>query len=64
MVKTSPYFFLTFPDVQQQAGDSDCGLYTLAFAYTLCSGIDLAKISYKQVELRPHFFAVLNEENN
>jgi len=51
MVKTSPYFFLTFPDVQQQAGDSDCGLYTLAFAYTLCSGIDLAKISYKQAKL-------------
>ena len=63
MVKTShPYFFLTFPDVQQQAGDSDCGLYTLAFAYTLCSGTDPAKISYKQAEFRPHFMQCLKKK--
>ena len=48
MVKTPhPYFFLTFPAVQQQADDTDCGLYTLTFAYTLCSGADPAK-TYKQ----------------
>ena len=39
------YIFLTFPDVQQQVGSSDCGLYSLAFANTLSSRIDPAKLS-------------------
>ena len=40
------YLFLTFPDVQQQVGSSDCGLYSLAFAYSLSSGKDPAKLEY------------------
>ena len=39
------YIFLTFPDVQQQVGSSDCGLYSLAFANTLSSGKDPAILS-------------------
>ena len=34
LVKTSrKYLSLTFPDVQQQQGGSDCGLYALAFSF-------------------------------
>ena len=40
------HLLIIFPDVQQQAGDSNCGLYTPAFAYSLCNGKDPAKISY------------------
>ena len=43
------YIFLTFPDAHQQFGSSDCGLYSLAFAYTLSSGKDPAKLEYNQV---------------
>ena len=53
------HFFLTFPDV---VGGSDCGLYALAFAYTMCSGTDPAKISYKQDEFRPHFLQCLHKK--
>lgn len=36
------YVFLTFPDVLQQSGSSKCGLYSLAFAETLCQVKDPA----------------------
>ena len=51
--------YLTFLDVQQQVGSSDCGLYSLAFAYTLCNGRDLAKLEYYQVQFREHFLECL-----
>ena len=63
MIKIShPYFYLTFPDVQQQTGDSDYGLYTLAFAYSLCNGKDPAKISYKQAEFRTHLLQCIEKK--
>ena len=52
------YIFLTFPDVQQ-VGSSDCGLYSLAFAYTLSSGKDPAKLEYNQMHFREHFLECL-----
>jgi len=55
------YFFLTFPDVQQQEGGSCCGLFSLAFAYSLCSGADPTKILYKQTEFRSHFLQCLKK---
>ena len=37
----------------------DCGLYALAFSYSLCAGTDPAKLIYIQTELRPHFLCCL-----
>jgi len=63
LVKTSrKYLSLTFPDVQQQQGGSDCGLYALAFSYSLCSGIDPARLSYHQNEFRSHYLRCLENE--
>ena len=45
------YLSLTFPDVQQQQGGSDCGLYALAFSFSLCSGTDRAKLVYHQHDM-------------
>lgn len=60
LVRTSKkHFFLTFPDVQQQDGGCDCGLYALAFSYSLCAGTDPAKLVYNQTEFRSHFFRCL-----
>ena len=55
------YIFLTFPDVQQQVGSSDCGLYSLAFANTLSSGKDPAKLEYNQMQFREHFLECLRK---
>ena len=56
---TRKHLSLTFPDVQQQTGGSDCGLFILAFAYSLCSGEAPETITYKQNELRSHFLQCL-----
>ena len=56
LVKTpNKHITLTFPDVQQQTGGVDCGLFVLAFAYTLCDGGIPEKMTYKQHALRSHF---------
>ena len=34
------YIYLLYPDVEQQKDGSSCGLYALAFAYSLCNGED------------------------
>ena len=63
LVKTTrTYFSLTFPDVQQQDGGFDYGLYALAFGYSLCAGTDLAKLVYIQAEFRSHFLRCLMRE--
>ena len=36
-------------DVQWQSGGSDCGIFALAFATSLCSGQDPTTTSYDQV---------------
>jgi len=56
---TGKYLSLTFPDVLQQTGGSDCGLFVLAFAYSLCSGEEPETITYKQNELRSYFLQCL-----
>jgi len=63
LVKTSrKYLSLTFPDVQQQQGGSDCGLYALAFSFSLCSGTDPAKLSHHQDEFRSHYLHCLKNK--
>ena len=64
LVKTSmKHTTLTFPDVQQQTGGADCGLFVLAFAYTLCEGAIPEKLTYKQHAFRSHFLdCLMNKE--
>ena len=47
-------FELRHVDVQRQVGGSDCGLFAVAFATALCSGIDPFTCSFKQTEMRSH----------
>ena len=51
-----------FPDVQQQQGGSDCGLYALAFSFSLCSGTDPANLSYHLDEFRAHYLTCLKKK--
>ena len=65
MIRTPhSYFFLTFSDVQQQEDGSCCGLFALALAYSLCSGVDPAVILYKQTEFWSHFLQCLKREQS
>ena len=47
--------------VIDKVGSSDCGLYSLAFAYTLSSGKDPAKLEYSQVQFRENFLECLKK---
>lgn len=59
---TKSYFFLTFPDVQQQQGGFDCGLYSLAFSFSLCAGIDPSTVVYNQTNFRSHLIHCLKQK--
>ena len=56
-------FELRHVDVQRQVGGSDCGLFALAFATALCSGLDPFACSYKQMQMRSHllFWELTND---
>ena len=43
-------------------GGSDCGLFSLAFAIDLASGVDPATISYNQSRMRLHLASCLAEK--
>ena len=47
-------FELHFVDVQCQSGGSDCGLFAIATAATLCAGRDPHLASFDQKEMRSH----------
>ena len=40
--------------VQQQKGRSDCGLFSVAFAFDLAQGIEPQYVNYIQSEMRKH----------
>ena len=46
-------------DVVKQSGSTDCGLFALAFATSLCHGEVPVERRYKQGELRTHLRSVL-----
>ena len=53
---------LTFIDVQQQSNSYDCGLFALAYASSICDGVDPTTINYKQCNLHPHFLNCLMKD--
>lgn len=54
LLTSRPTIELVFPRVTQQAGSHDCGLFSLAYAYTACSGEEPSNLAYSQVKLRKH----------
>ena len=50
---------VTYSNVQWQSGGSDCGLFALAFATSLCEGHDPATILYDQPRMRDHLLSCI-----
>ena len=44
-----------FPYVTQQVGSCDCGLFSLAYAYTICAREEPSTLVYSQTKLHKHF---------
>ena len=53
---------LIFPDVQQQSDGSACGVFALAYVYTLCQREDPVEIQYDVPKMRPHFLSCLQKK--
>jgi len=51
--------YIQIVQVQAQMGTSDCGLFSLAFATSLCAGINPAEKCYIQSDFRVHLFKCL-----
>ena len=50
-------------DVGRQSNSSDCGVLDIAFAYDVCSGIDLCKRKYDHKSIRSHLAKCLVDCN-
>ena len=44
-----------FPYVTQQVGSCDCGLFSLAYAHTICAREEPSTLVYSQTKLHKHF---------
>ena len=53
---------LDYPAVQIQEGRSDCGVFAVAFATSLCTGDSPAIITYHQPSLRRHLMKCLEKQ--
>ena len=52
---------ILYADVQRQSGASDCGLFALAFATSVCYGDYPAASSYTQSEMREHLLSCIKK---
>lgn len=59
--KQQKRIYLLFPDVQQQSDPFSCGLFSLAYAQTMCVGEDPAETHYDHSKLRPHYLQCLQD---
>ena len=50
-------------DVQMQAGTCDCGLFAVASATALLSGVHPGECTFNQSQMRKHLYTCLNEGN-
>ena len=57
----TPELRLLFLDIAQQRGSSECGLYAIANATSLCAGIDPTTAEFIQDEMRSHVCRCLEE---
>ena len=51
----SKFVYILFPEVQQQSDAASCGLFALAYAYSLCEGLDPSQLVYESTKFRSHF---------
>ena len=51
-----------YPSVQQQVDGASCGLFAIAFAYSLCEGKNPSEVLYKCKEFRNHFYSCLQKK--
>ena len=58
----SCFFKIVAPFLYQQKGSLDCGLFSLAYCYSLCSLKTLTKTHYKQDKMRDHFNLCLEKK--
>ena len=56
-----PSINLHFFNVNRQNGSSDCGLFSIAYAVSLCFGLEPEKFCYDQTEMRGHLIACLEK---
>ena len=54
MQSTCPEIEVQYIDVQKQKGQSDCGLFAIAFATSFAHLQDPASITYDQAKIRTH----------
>ena len=54
---------INYVEVQYQSGGSDCGLFSIAFAKSLCDGKNPGNILYQQESMRLHLLKSIEEEN-
>ena len=52
-------FIVKHVDIQRQLGSSDCRLMAIAFAASLCSGLDPHTLKYDQSKLRSDFLSCI-----
>ena len=58
----SSFFSMRLIEVQRQAGNVDCCLFAIAFAYTLCCGLDPHTIHFDQSSMRSHYELCVDKE--
>ena len=58
----SASFLVRNVEVQRQNGTSDCGLFAIAFAHTLCLGVDPHIINFKQDLMRTHYESCIDDK--
>ena len=58
----SSSFVVRHVEVQRQTGCADCGLFSIAFAYSLCCGLDPHAMHFKQLQMRPHYECCIDAE--
>ena len=63
LMPLSKHFTLWWADMQRQSGTSDCGLFSIAVATSLCYGFLPHECTWKQEELRPHLSACFQHDD-
>ena len=54
---------IRYRDVQWQSGGSDCGVFSVAFATSICNGIDPVTVTFSQSRMRAHLLHCIEEQS-
>ena len=61
MLSTNDAVDVRFIDVEQQTNNSDCGVYAIAYATSLCFSEDISCIQYCVSKMRSHLVSCLED---